>query len=612
VHKRYFVYAIFACLLLSTQLLGQGAPFVLVTDLSGHQILSVNTTLPNPTVTPIFTLANSNFEGIVYGPEGSGLTGNRVYVCDPTGDKIYRLSLTFTSGQPTGATSAVVYAGGSDLHLQCGRFTSTGDFLVTSKTSGGIWRFAGLGSSTLQIPVPIPAVPTQIIPGTDAEGDLTQANNGDLLIVDITTKHVLRSVAPFTSVTVPDLITSNLVQPTGGIARRNDGQIYVADGGGQNNIKVFGADGSFVGVCGGFGDPPQFIKFATDGTLYVATANASGNGPNNGKLYSVNTSSCVTTLVADIGQSGNPPAIGVAIPPTSTSKTKTTVPPLPGFLNFNFGFSQFVASNVTNTCTTTVTESQTHLLDLQSLIPTSFPGAVPVPFLGEAGFGTLFDFPPDGCTHPSGGFFDFAIAGFASGETNPRIVECPSTGPCEVGVNGFYPISEAIPGDCCILKKPGGGSKFFVVNLPFSGGQFCGFQNPSNDSLTNTFNPLDPNVPTATGNTWNIKFKIVKAGKSCNSTKTSDFITDALELLSVIRVRDGQGNVTNDIVTPVSSTSTYVNPCANLQGAPICVETGNKQYSFGLSTSGLQSGVWNFSITSLTNNISVQWNFFKK
>jgi hypothetical protein len=612
VSKRYFVCAIFAGLLLSSQLWGQGAPFVLVTDLSGQQILSVNTT--TLTVTPIFTLAGSNFEGIVYGPEGSGFTGNKIYVCDPTADKIYRLSLTITSGQPTAAAldgGGIVYAGtGTVQNAQCGRFTSTGDFLVTSKSSGGVWKFAGLGASPTSL---IPAIPTQIVSGTHAEGDLTQANNSDLLIVDITSKIVLKSVLPSSgSVNPTTFITKNLTQPTAGIARRNDGKIYVADGGGQNNIKVFTPDGnpdSLNSVCGTFSDVPQFIKVAADGTLYVATSNANGSGLSNGKLYRVDTSSCITTLVADIGQSGNPPAIGVAIPPTSTSKTKTTVLPLPGFLNFNYGFSQFVASNVANPCTTSVTETQTHLADLQNLIPN---GGAPVPFLGEAGFGTLFNFPPDGCTPSSGGLFDFAIAGFASGETNPRIVECPSTGQCEVGLDGFYPISEAIPGDCCIIKKPGGGSSFFVINLPFSGGQFCGFQNPSNDSLTNTTDPLNPNVPTATGNTWAIKFKIAKATAACSSTKTSDYITDALEVLSLIRVRDAQGNVTNDIVTPLSSTSTYVNPCANLPGAPICVENGNKQYSFSLNTNGLQSGVWNFSLTSLTNNISVKWNFFKK
>jgi hypothetical protein len=103
VHKRYFVYAIFACLLLSTQLLGQGgAPFVLVTNLSGQQILSVNTA--TSAVTSLVTQANSNFEGIVYGPEGSGLTGNKVYVCDPTADRIYRFSLTIPATQPTLAT----------------------------------------------------------------------------------------------------------------------------------------------------------------------------------------------------------------------------------------------------------------------------------------------------------------------------------------------------------------------------------------------------------------------------------------------------------------------------------------------------------------------------
>lgn len=621
--KRYFVYAIFACLLLSTQLFGQGAPFVLVTDLSGHQILSVNTA--TAAVTPIFTLATSNFEGIVYGPEGTdltnqtGATDNRIYVCDPTADKIYRLSLVASSGQPTGATSALVYDGLSHPpsalhHAQCGRFTSTGDFLVTSKTSGGVWRFAGLGTSPS-----IPATPVQIVSGTDSEGDLTQANNSDLLIVDITRNRVLKSVLPSSgTVDAGSFITINLTQPTGGITRRNDGKIYVADGGGQNNIKVFKDDGNpdtLNSVCGTFNDVPEFIKVAADGTLYVATTHSTGNGFSNGKLYKVNTSSCVTALVADIGQSGNPPAIGVAIPPTFTTKTKAAI--TTGSQNFNFGFSQLVVSNVAS-CTdpVTVTEFQKHKDDLLSLTPS---GTTLVPFLGEGGFYTQFAF-PHVCT--SVGLFDFALAGFIftnGANTNPRIVECPdgatNSGQCEVGLSGFFPISEAIPGDCCILRKPGGGSTFFVVSQPLDStasgaGQFCGFQNPLNNSLTNQQLPL--NIPVATGNTLAIKFTIAKASAAkCSSTKTADYITNALELLSLIRVRDAGGNVTNDIVTPLSSTSTYINPCARIQGSPICVENGNKQYSFSLKLNGLQPGVWNLSLTSLTSNINVQWNYFR-
>src|SRR5262249_27519695 len=226
VNKYYIVIATFACLLFSVQVWAQGAPFVLVTDLSGHQILSVNTS--TGVVTPIFTLANSNLEGVVYGPEGSGLTGNKVYVCDPTADKIYRLVLTISFGQPTaaaldgtGVLAGVVYDGTSvhganALHnAQCGRFTSSGDFLVTSKTSGGVWRFQGLGSSTPSIP----ATPTLIVTGNNAEGDLTQANNSDLLIVDLTSKAVLKSVLPplpppnVTVVTSP-FNNGNLTQPT--------------------------------------------------------------------------------------------------------------------------------------------------------------------------------------------------------------------------------------------------------------------------------------------------------------------------------------------------------------------------------------------------------------
>jgi hypothetical protein len=271
--------------------------------------------------------------------------------------------------------------------------------------------------------LPVPA-PTPIISGSDAEGDLTHAINGDLLILDITSKSVLRSVSPFTS--AGGLTTSNLVQPTGGLARRNDGQIYVADGGGQNNIKVFGADGSFVGVCGGFGDVPQFIKFATDGTLYVVTSHSTGSGLNDGKLNSVNTSSCVTTLIADLGQSGNPPAIGVAIPPTTTSLTKTITT---SSINFNFGFSQFLVTDVAAACTATVSETQTHLSDIQDLINkidnANGQTVTPIPFLGEADFGTEFAFTKDGCsgTLLPGNLFDFLIAGFGSGaEFNPRIV----------------------------------------------------------------------------------------------------------------------------------------------------------------------------------------------
>jgi hypothetical protein len=621
VHKRYFVYAIFACLLLSTQLLGQGAPFVLVTDLTGHQILSVNTTLSNPTVTPIFTLANSNLEGIVYGPDGTGPSGNKVYVCDPTADKIYRLSLTLTSGQPTFAgLDGIVYdgtLGGANLHnAQCGRFDSSGNFLVTSKTSGlGLWKFSGLVNAPLQTctstPVNQSGCPVQLFSGTGSEGDLTHANNGDILIVDITNKSVLRSVTPFTSAPTLIPMLGNFVQPTGGIARRNDGKIYVADGGGQNNIKAFsstGAPDSPNSVCGTFSDVPQFIKVAADGTLYIATSKASGSGLSNGKLYRVDTSTCVTTLVADIGQSGNPPAIGVAIPPTSTSVTKG---PFSGSQNFKFGFSQFGVSNAA-TCTATVQESQTHLKELQTLT-----GMTPVPFLGEAGFGTQFSFsPPSGCTPSSGSLFDFALAGFIftnGANTNPRIVECHASGTCEVGLSGFFPISEAIPGDCCILKKPGTGSTFFVVSQPLSSlaaGQFCGFQNPLNNSLTNLPLPLS-NIPTATGNTLAVKFTIAKASAKCSSTKTSEYITNAQELLSLIRVRDPQGNVTNDIATPVSSTSTYTNPCAAIQGSPICLENGNKTYTFSLTTNGLLPGIWNLSVTSLTNNINVQWNYFR-
>jgi len=616
VSKRHFVFAIFASLLLSIQLWGQGAPFSLVTNLSGQQILSVNTS--TFVVTRIFTLANSNLEGIVYGPEGSGLTGNKVYVCDPTADKIYRLSLTITSGQPTGATlDGTVYDGtatGATVHnAQCGRFDSSGNFLVTSKTSGGVWEFVGLAGSSLPVSPPGP-----IIPGTDAEGDLTHANNGDLLILDITSKSVLRSLSPFTSAS--PLTTGNLVQPTGGIARRNDGQIYVADGGGQNNIKVFGADGSFVGVCGGFGDVPQFIKFAADGTLYVVTSHFTGSGLNDGKLSSVNTSSCVTTLIADLGQSGNPPAIGVAIPPTSTSLTKG---PFSGSKNFNFGFSQFLVTDVAvnPACTATVSETQTHLADIQTSIGTitnaNGQPVTPIPFLGEADFDTKFTFAKDGCTGTlPGNLFDFLIAGFGSGaEFNPRIVECDGNGlgPCQLGADGFFPLTEFIPGDQ-VTRKPGGGSTFFLANLGLDNtqlGKFCGFQNPLNDSLTNTPDPLNPGVAVVTGNTLAVKIKIAKFGKACTSTKTSDYITNALELLSLIRVRDGQGNPANDIVTPVSSTSTYTNPCASLPGPPICLENGNKQYTFSLSTIGLQSGVWNLSLTSLSNNIGVEWNFFR-
>jgi hypothetical protein len=122
---------------------------------------------------------------------------------------------------------------------------------------------------------------------------------------------------------------------------------------------------------------------------------------------------------------------------------------------------------------------------------------------------------------------------------------------------------------------------------------------------------LPLNVPTVT-HTLPIKFTIAKASAAkCSSTKTADYITNALELLSLIRVRDAGGNVTNDIVTPLSSTSTYINPCASIQGSPICVENGNKQYSFSLKLNGLQPGVWNLSLTSLTSNINVQWNYFR-
>ena len=105
-------------------------------------------------------------------------------------------------------------------------------------------------------------------------------------------------------------------------------------------------------VCGTFGDSPEFIKVAADVRLRCYNA-LDRQRLQQWKTLPGEHFILRHRLVADIGQSGNPPAIG-SYPANQRVENQASIY---GIQNFNFGFSQFVVSNV-GSCSVPVTSTR--------------------------------------------------------------------------------------------------------------------------------------------------------------------------------------------------------------------------------------------------------------
>lgn len=601
---RWFVHA-FVCLL-PVALFAQGAPQVFVSTGTAGTIYSIST--QTSVATLLVSTQGADYEGMVVAPDNVPGTTHPylVYACDSSNNRIVRFDPT----APTPITPEVVYSAGALLNPQCGRITSTGDLIVTSKNAGSGWwsfpaiTFVELGS--VNFPTPI-----QLDGASGGAQGIAQKNQGDLLIVDSGNSQVLRSPGPgFASNS--NFITTALSQPVG-IARRSDGAVFVSNQGtGSRNVTEFNAQGQSPATCQSFSgnDIPYFMQMALDDTLYIAVSGKTG-----GSVRALNAQTCqlLTSFAVPSG------AIGVALPPTTATQN---VAVSNGSVLLNFGYAAFEMNSIVGSCSGTVSVgllSEEQIANLIALTGTPAGELSPAVNLGLDGFEAVFSTANvNGCLTSNGVTQNFQVADLVSQSvTAPEIVVCDDANTnCQpsntnLSQTGVWPLVGYLPQDIV-----SGGSKslrcniFLVNSHPVPGvpgeeqGTFCGFNPPVN----NTFDPVadSQNVNLASffkvGRTVPIKFKLALGtnGDACKGKA----ITDAVALLSVAQIADGNGN---SLLVPIGVLGN-----GNSSSNPPLFTVNGQQYMFNWDTSQCMlpsgaiqtcpAGTYSISVEFLTDN----------
>lgn len=616
------VFCLFACLAVTAPVWGQQTPpAIYVSGSTG--ILSIGVGSNVGTVSPLVT-NSATYQGLVIGPDNNTTdnTGNPahpylLYACDPTNDTIIRFD---PNDVPAGTDT--VYSGGG-LDPQCGRFTNTGDLIVTSSVAGsGIWEItsttpgqhladvglgAGVGSFTT-VQVPLTAT------GQLGAG-IAQKNTGGLLTVDLTNKDVI--LTPYViggsfngPMSVYVKASSSVIPAPFGIAKLSDGEIFVSSQSTgsktSNTIAHFKADGSGGTQCIDLGSKytPFFMQMTADDTLYVATSASSG-----GVVYSLtyNGRTCSATAVATNGKLPST-LVGIALPPTTVSRT---VKNFSANQIFNFNFAAFEFNSTS--CTLTVTAMPENLAVIDSYIANAVAndpgnlgfGAVPAVDLGRDGFETAFQFDSSSCAPDLlGQNSDGLNAEFLAAQIdnqlvpNPRVLHCDAN--CAVVETfGDYPLGGLLPLDTTLSGRDSGSVHFLVSENTGNSsepGTFCGFQTP----LTNTPPPGIAGV-FSSGQTLSLKFELAQGANNLAGCQNGPFITDATALLSVAQIFDNHGNpvfIPNTAID-ASGNSTPVQPI--FKNDPT-----NKQYQFSLSLKNYAKGIYSLTITFLSSNTSFQ------
>jgi len=581
---------------------GQGSQVVYVSG-TGGLIASVNTAT-GATQTLVSNPAAA-YEGLVVGPDNANVAPSYLlYACDPTHNTIIRFDPNNAPAQG-GPAAETVYSGGAIGAPQCGRFTNTGDLIVTSNVPGsGVWEFQGVANIALEagsFPAPVQNPPRGAFSAMQVSQGLTQKNIGDLLIVDAANKEIIRSqystIPPFSALPTVFIAPSNLLPGPIGIAKNSDGGIFISNQSKKaNGIVQYSAHGTNGSPCIGFNNKtlPFFMQMSADDTLYVATSLS-----NSGLVYSVNTANCSATAIPNTSL---PPLVGIALPPTTVTQSAT----FSGTHTFNFGFAAYQFTSTS--CTLSVTANEFSQAQINSWLalpltnPTELPnGAMPSVDLGRDGFETTFDLAPTNCAPDSAG--DGLNAELISVQldnslsfSNPRMLACdPTVSPSSCTVTesfGDYPLGGLLPQDPTIILR-GGSSRHFVVNGNLSEvepGTFCGFGSP----LTNTPPPGIAGTFGA-GQNLSVKFELAQNANSPQNCSGNTLITDAVALLSVAQILDANGNpVFNPVAINSSGSSTPTPPTFKLDN--------NKQYELSLSLQGYAPGIYSLTVTFLTNN----------
>jgi len=571
------IFFLFVCLLLSAPAWAQSGPLAYVSTgaSSPSQIYSINTSTGATTL--LVSTNGADYEGLVVGPDNNSSDNglgtpirNVVYACSTNNSTIVRFNAAATS---LVANPEIIYQGGAALqHPQCGRMTSSGDLIVTSKDSGadgGWWVFSGiagkvLGAAGIQTPTQLKSTPGSVDQGTALK------NIGDLLIVDNANNQVFRSPGPlYNSESV--FISSGLSSPFG-IARRSDGQIYVSNQVKMPFIEHFDATGKVVAACSSLGFSNKttlnMMQMSPGDTLFAA--GATGSNSTSGALFQVNASPATGCLsLTKTFSPGIPPLVGVALAlPNFSASQPLSTPGAGGNATATFGYAAFEVVNASGACSLTVTATPTPPAILSSDIGSVPTTAAPAADEGWDGYETVLDTNVNeaapGCLAAFDGQFHYVFATFVPlSVTSPETISCSTninnTTTCIVAtLEAAYPLGGILPAD--LGTRGGKGTtacKIFLANSTAAAknneaGTFCGYQSPVNNTFLG-----QPASTLPVGNQLNVKFKLAFAPPNGNC-QNGPYITDATALLSVAQIADAKGNpvfipmtiVLNGVVSP--------------------------------------------------------------
>ena len=630
------VVCLFACLAVTSPAKAQAvSPTVYFStgNTNPSQIYSLDTT--SGATTLLVSASGADYEGLVVLPDNSGTDGYSylIYACNTAGDQIIRFNPPpyANGGAPTVQT---VYSGGG-LYPQCGRGTSQGGLIVTSTNkgkNGGLFEFSGIAGTALG-GTALSLTPTTLFQpksGSSIDQGLAMKNIGDLLIVDQAGNQVLRSPGPISAQFSGGLYNSATPFITGlssprGIARATTGEIFVSNQS-SGTVTKFDATGQNGVTCVSFSGnyTPYFMQMGLDNTLYVgATKNSKG------EVLVVDAATCTQTNsftpgVAVVGIALSP-SVAVNVPAQSTMNND-------GTFTYSFAVGDSSVFQVTTAgCpggTPTATATETVPYTLSQLISGIAPhGGTPAVDLWADGFEIAFDAhfdtssnadcqPIGGPAPPAGtGVYEETMSSFVdpSVVTSGTIVYCDGSPlACQtVDLFGAYPYGGLLPADYSGSGRTN--SKFFVINAtPLQSGKFCGYQSPLNG-------PAPPGIAGifSSGSTISVKFKLATAGGSCKSSSTSNYITNAVALISVAQLCT-PGPVGSDVICSANSQavlnpSNFVSlvPEGNSTQTPPEFKFGNNQYQFSLSLKGYPPGIYSLTTTFLNGETTDQTVLFQ-
>ena len=583
------------------------APFVYMANTDGEQILEIDLTLgADPKISVVYSEIGSTYEDLVVGPEGY------LYACDPANGVITRID-------PADFTAVTIHDGTTaPWEPQCGWFTADGNLLVTDRVAGsGVWEFPG-GDG----------LPTNFLDlGPDFRGEgLTQAANGDLLIVDKGQGMVWRlpldpqsGIFEFGNL---GTLISGLSEPVG-IARANfGGDIFVAEAGGVYRYDASGGPGT---LCGEFGrkDRPFFLEAAPDDFLYVATTSN-----NDGKLWEVHAATCAAIMIQQFDKKHWVASFtGVALP----YNTDYAKPPRDfngGPEVFGFGDHAYQLELLEGTlddppCSVNVTAIETppscmtavlaNIPDLND--PLDPVDAHVVIYAGENGRGWVYDV-AGSCPASLDALYEHAISNFPPEYmSNPRIVVCESDITCAspptdcevVELNSYFPFDGIIEGDGFTGGVRPSFSQYFLIDVALNqgtgDGEMCAFEPPMFD----VEDIDDPNLPAfSTTETVPLKFRVADALLgSCEAG--GPYLENAQILMSMARVRDNFGaQVFEPVQVQSAGGSQPENPA--IFGNPA---NPNQYYHYNAKFTGYEPGIYQMVLVALTDNFEYEVRYFR-